>query len=312
MLLGKIVWRFLTIYCQFIHSQRICDWDRCLEAIDDLCPYFFAFGHTNYARWTPVFLHDMAQLPIRHPDVYENFKKGNFVVQRSRKKFSLMGLDQSQEHSIQFLKQDSGPKGLYGDTSEKLAIELSRADVLQLIDEYKIASQEINPDEKNIEHGESSIPDQKMYLNHIQELLNLVQRDIIINPFEDTDDQLVTLDTGECMDSDVTESLLQAPQTGKDRYLKYVNEVLEQCTKPVSDVISNPKIYTFLNRPSADIKKGASKLASSKASAAVVTQIFMSPQARPESDMSEFFKHENSRYPLAISDRGKWDKIANH
>ena len=81
----KIVWKFLKIYCQFIHSQRIGDWNRCLEAIDDLCPYFFAFGHTNYARWTPVFLRDMAQLPTRHPDVYENFKKGLFVVQRSQK-----------------------------------------------------------------------------------------------------------------------------------------------------------------------------------------------------------------------------------
>ena len=31
---------------------------------------------------------------------------GHFMVQHSDKKFSLMGLDQSQEHSVKFLKID--------------------------------------------------------------------------------------------------------------------------------------------------------------------------------------------------------------
>ena len=106
------------------------------------------------------------------------------------------------------------------------------------------------------------------------------------------------------MDPEVTKSLLQAQQTGKDRYLKYVNEVLEQCVKPVTDVISNPKLYTFLNRPSADLKRGISKLSSSRASAAVVTQMLVSLQARPESDVQEFFKYENCRFPPTLSDRG--------
>ena len=58
------------------------------------------------------------------------------------------------------------------------------------------------------------------------------------------------------MDPEVTKSLLQLPQPGKDLYLKYVNERLEQCIKPVSDVISNPKLHTFLNPHSADLRKG--------------------------------------------------------
>ena len=302
---GGIVRHFLLAYCRFIHCKRIGDWHGCLDAIDDLCGYIFAAGQTNYGRWLPVFLRDMTQLPNRHPDVYENFKKGKFVVQRSNKKFSLMGLDQSQEHSIQFLKQDCGPKGLYGETAEKLAIELSRADVLRLIEEYEVASQGIDPEQINVEHPESSISEQKSYMNQIQSLLMLVKKQTIINPYEDTGKELVTLDTGECMDPEVTKSLLQFPQVGKDLYLKYVTERLEQCTKPISDVISKPKLYTFLNPPSANLKKGSAKLASCKASAAIVTQMFISLQARPESDMSDFFKYENSRFPPALSDNGK-------
>ena len=40
-----------------------------LESIEMLCPYFLAFGHghTNFSRWVPVFLRDMAQLPSTSP-----------------------------------------------------------------------------------------------------------------------------------------------------------------------------------------------------------------------------------------------------
>ncbi|KAL8571620.1 hypothetical protein ACOMHN_055814 [Nucella lapillus] len=110
---------YLLINCHFVKGQRQGDWPLTLSACEDLCSWFFVFGHTNYARWLPVFLRNMARLPDLHPSVHAEFMEGNFVVQRSEKKFSMMGLDQSQEHSIQFLKEDSGPKGLYGQEEEK-------------------------------------------------------------------------------------------------------------------------------------------------------------------------------------------------
>ena len=67
----------------------------------------------------PVFLKDMARLPEVHPTVHAAFMEGSFVVHRGDKKASLMALDQSQENSIQSLKEDSGPKGLYGQQEEK-------------------------------------------------------------------------------------------------------------------------------------------------------------------------------------------------
>ena len=47
------------------------------------------------------------------------------------------------------------------------------------------------------------------------------------------------------------------------------------------------------------------KTASYKFTAAVVTQILISLQARPDSNMAEFFIHENARDPPALSDKGK-------
>jgi hypothetical protein len=55
-----------------------------------------------------------------------------------------------------------------------------------------------------------------------------------------------------------------------------------------------------------NMDKGASKLASCKACAAIVTQMFVSLQARPDADMDiEFFMHENACNPPSLANNGK-------
>ncbi len=90
------------------------------------------------------------------------FLRGQFVAQRSGKKFSLMALDQSQEHSIKFLKEDSGTKGLYGQPDEKDIIELSKPEVMRIIDEFENA---ISPSNKVVaaEHPQSSDAEQNKF-----------------------------------------------------------------------------------------------------------------------------------------------------
>ncbi len=107
------------------------DWPLTLSACHELCPCFFVFGHTNYACWMPVYFYDMAQLLEIHLSIHLAFINGQLVVQRSNKKFTLMALDQSHEHSTKFLKEDSGSKGLYGKQEEKEVIELSQPEVLR-------------------------------------------------------------------------------------------------------------------------------------------------------------------------------------
>ena len=99
-----------------------------------------------------AFLKDMASLPESHPNVHGAFVQGKFVVQHSEKKFSLMALDQSQEHSIKFLKEDSGTKGLYGQQEEKEVIELSKPAVLRVIEEFENVSLSTSNKEVSLEH----------------------------------------------------------------------------------------------------------------------------------------------------------------
>ena len=116
----KIVKDYLLINSSFVRGQRAVDWPLTLNACYNLCPWFFTFGHTNYARWMPVSLKDMACLPEAHPDVHKAFMDGKFVVQRDNKKLSLMSLDQNQEDSFKLQKDTAGAKGLYGSMANRM------------------------------------------------------------------------------------------------------------------------------------------------------------------------------------------------
>ena len=128
---------YLLVYMVFIRGQRSGNWNDTLIALKYMCPWFFVFGHINYGRWVPVSLRDMCLLPDTHPEIHDAFVKGLFVVQRSNSKFSTMALDQSQEHSIRYLKEYGGSLGLYNDKKEKEVSEISRPELLRVIEEFE-------------------------------------------------------------------------------------------------------------------------------------------------------------------------------
>ena len=46
-----------------------------------MIPWCFAYDKLNYARFLPVYYAEMINLETDHPDIYEEFQKGNFSVQ---------------------------------------------------------------------------------------------------------------------------------------------------------------------------------------------------------------------------------------
>ena len=73
-------WRYMdmvSIILQFTRAQRDGIWDLHLYAFSLMLPYFMRYDHLNYARWGPVYLAEMHQLP---EPVLSEFQRGNFVV----------------------------------------------------------------------------------------------------------------------------------------------------------------------------------------------------------------------------------------
>ena len=138
-----------------------------------------------------------------------------------------MALDQSQEHSIKFLKEDSGTKGLYGQQEEKEVTELSKPKVLRVIEESENVSLSTSNKEVSLEHPESSIAEQEKSLRDLKTLLSLVNEGTVVNPFKETGPELVPLDTGEVMDPLIVSSLKAAPKVGKEMFSTFVRERIE-------------------------------------------------------------------------------------
>ena len=98
---------------------------------------------------------------------------------------------------------------------------------------------------------------------------------------------------------------METPNIGKAMFTEFVRDRIETCSKPLSDVIPKANLYTFSNRPSVNLKKGANKLGLARANAALVTQLFLSLLGRPDGDIDYFFRHQNHRDPPSLCDRGK-------
>ena len=93
--------------------------------------------HTNYARWLPVHVRDMVQLSQKHPQLYAEFLKGNFVVQRSARKFSLISKDQSHEQYNKNLQAHGGAVGLYENPEVLSLFMLAGPDCTRCIEEFE-------------------------------------------------------------------------------------------------------------------------------------------------------------------------------
>ncbi|KAL9962372.1 hypothetical protein ACROYT_G031467 [Oculina patagonica] len=84
----------VRILLLFIRAQREGNWDLHLYAFHKMLPFSHRYDHTNYARWGPVYLAQMKQLP---EEVQTMFDKGNWGMKVSSWQFNQFDPDQSQE-----------------------------------------------------------------------------------------------------------------------------------------------------------------------------------------------------------------------
>ena len=72
--------------------------------------WMFTLDHKHFSRWLPIFL-DLKSTE-KYQDIAQNFKKGFFTVQKSKRNFSSMGLDQAHEENNKLVKIDDGNIGI--------------------------------------------------------------------------------------------------------------------------------------------------------------------------------------------------------
>ena len=71
-----------------------------LASLYSLCPILFAYDHTNYARYLPVYLMTMMNLNVTHPGAENLLRNNGFSVRRSSVLLSRNAVDITIEQTI--------------------------------------------------------------------------------------------------------------------------------------------------------------------------------------------------------------------
>ena len=99
----------VVILLNIIYATRSGDWDLYVESLRTSLPWFFAYDRTNYSRYLTTHLNELLALESTHPDVYNEFQKGNFSVQISESNtFGRMEADKVIETTINRDTKTSG------------------------------------------------------------------------------------------------------------------------------------------------------------------------------------------------------------
>ena len=101
---------------RFIRAKRDGIWQLHLSSLAEMLPYFHAYDHRNYARWATVYLADMQLLPETAPEVFQEFKSGNFPVKGSDNIFNQVWTDLKLEKSLN--RHSKTTCGLIGNDTE--------------------------------------------------------------------------------------------------------------------------------------------------------------------------------------------------
>ena len=75
----------VAILRRSIKAERTGNFELHLQCVKDMLPYFAASGHSNYLKSARLYLQQMLELRVTHPDVFQRFMKGHYSIRRSNR-----------------------------------------------------------------------------------------------------------------------------------------------------------------------------------------------------------------------------------
>ena len=175
--------------------------------------------------------------------------------------------------------------------------ELSRI-IHQFKDQFLSGRDPDNP--KNFQNHEAGRAAQKTFHWQVKNLCDVVRR--TGNPFLDDFPELVTLDSRDCADIGVVESVEKLDKLGEEQYQKYLNDVIKDHSSSIHNPIKNNLPLLGKNHKKATSKQGK-KIAVLQSNLNQFAQLYVALQ-NCEGDMRELFSHEVQSFPPALSEFG--------
>ena len=282
--------------CSLSKRSQQGDFDLYVQVIDELCGWLFIFDQTHYSRWLPIHVKDMVELEKKHPHVLEEFRKGNFVVQKSEKNDSLIPKDHSHEQTTKLCESASGVANLFdmSDTMDEHVMALNEK--LQALADFEDAA-DISATAQHLGHHEEGHSLQMRFAKDVLSVISVLRPRNPFLPHNGPD--LVTLHTREVMPSAIAQTLCNAHNRGKDLHDAFVSDRLRNGRVAITYTIKRSVLQTFTRRT--DDTKNRSKVIAMRKDISFVSTLFLSLQSRPDFDLDNFFKYENQSHHRCLT-----------
>lgn len=279
----------------FVRSHREKNLSLFIAVLEALTPWFFALDHPNYARWIPVHIKDMKTLP---DDVREELRQC-WVFPKTQRKFSAMPLDQAHEQNNALVKETGGAIGLTENPEAFKRWMVAGPQQARLLSEFEDQyAKHTHVDSNNHEQGAST---QELVKTKVNKLTSIIAS--MGNPFMGDSQELMTLDTHNCVDKDVINTFRTMDALGREQYKAYVKDVLVERSVSIHKPIKRNRLLIF-KRPDKSRSKMKQQMDDLKSDYSLFSKLFISSQVR-EADMDAFFSHENHPWPPSLSQHGK-------
>ncbi|VDI74380.1 Hypothetical predicted protein, partial [Mytilus galloprovincialis] len=233
----------------------------------------------------------------------EHSLRGNFVVNKTEKKFSCMAIDQAHEQNNACVKADGGAVGLTENPGALRRWMVAGPEMARLVNEFENVTEcFVNTNASNKLHHEQTLSFQESFRNDIVSLYDVI--DDLGNPFLETSKDLLVLDSKNIVDISVVKTVNTIESLGQEQFEKYTKERLVDRTTSVFDTIKRNKLPLFQTPPPA--KKTSTtdhKLMALKSNCSLFSRLYIACQSR-DGNLDDFFRHENHAFPPSLSQNG--------
>jgi predicted DsbA family dithiol-disulfide isomerase len=184
----------------------------------------------------------MLSLSEKHPEIFEEFHAGKFVVHKTSNKFSAMAIDQCHEQNNATVKESIG---LTSNPSALRRWMVAGPEVARVVTEFEHFATGGQDDQAHLHHDQRPGV-QTAFAKDVSALAAAFRE--LGNPFLEKSQDLLVLDTRDIADTSVIESVRKVEALGEEQYQVFVKERLDKCEKPITEVITKNKLPLFRNQ----------------------------------------------------------------
>ena len=196
----------------FLRATREGNWSLHLECIKEMLPWFFAYDHTNYAQYLPVYLAHMITLPETHPEAHALLENGDFGVQRTTSHgFSQMPVDQTIEQTLNRSTKTKG--GIVGFSLRKGAVQrwmITAHARAAFVDKCRKMSTGEEESQRRL-HKETGSAHMKRDEEDVKKVIEVISN--WRNPFEPSE-ELLCISSGYVTSNSIKQDMLEAKEKG--------------------------------------------------------------------------------------------------